>query len=167
MSRVPEDAAAVAPELHAALAPLAGWLGTFEGEGRGDYPTIEPFTYRERVTFGHVGKPFLTYEQRTWHPRTGAPMHAEVGYLRVVDGPRVELVLAHPTGIVEVEEGDLDGASLHLASLVVGRTTTAKPVHAVRRALTLDGDTLRYDLWMAHADTPETHHLSARLHRTS
>jgi hypothetical protein len=158
-------------DLHPDLAPVAGLLGTFAGEGHGDYPTIEPFDYREQVTFGHVGKPFLAYAQRTAHPETGVPMHAETGYLRISGAGRAELVLAHPTGIVEVEEGPVeptaDGLVLDLASTTVGRTATAKEVRTLRRRFVLDGDELRYDLWMAHADTPETHHLAARLRRTS
>jgi hypothetical protein len=160
------------PELHEALAPVRGLLGTFAGEGAGDYPTIDPFRYREQVTFTHVGKPFLAYTQRTAHPETGAPMHAETGYLRVVAGGRVELVLAHPTGVVEVEEGTLereaDGALVvDLATTSIGLTGTAKRVRALRRRFVLDGDRLGYDLWMAHAETPETHHLAATLHRTT
>lgn len=158
------------PELHDALAPLAGLVGTFAGQGRGDYPTIEAFGYRETVTFGHVGKPFLAYTQRTGHPDTGAPMHAEAGYLRHVGDGRIELVLAHPTGIVEVEEGHLEAAAdvvaLELATTTIGLTGTAKAVRSLRRRFLLDGDELRYDVWMAHADTPETHHLAARLRRT-
>lgn len=150
---------------HESLLPVRGLLGTWEGVGRGDYPTIEPFTYSEEVVFGHVGKPFLTYRQRTWHPRTGAPMHAEVGYLRVLDGARLELVLAHPTGIVEVEEGALDGGTLTLTTTSVGRSSTAKDVRALRREFRLDGDQLDYDVWMTHAQTPETHHLHAELRR--
>ncbi len=123
------------------------------------------------MSFGHVGKPFLAYQQRTRHPATGAPMHAEAGYLRVVGVDRVELVLAHPTGIVEVEEGtlatDADGALvLELSTTSVGTTATAKDVRALRRRFVLDGDHLSYDLWMAHAETPTTHHLRASLHRT-
>jgi hypothetical protein len=154
------------PELHPDVAPLAALLGTWEGDGHGDYPTIEAFTYREQVTFAHVGKPFLAYAQRTWHPETGAPMHAETGYLRLAEGGRAELVLAHPTGIVEVEEGTFDGARFELATTTVGRTATAKDVRGLRRAATLDGDELTYDLWMAYADVPETHHLHAVLRRT-
>lgn len=158
-------------ELHEAMAPLAGLVGTFAGEGRGDYPTIEAFEYRETVTFGHVGKPFLAYRQATSHPTSGAPMHAESGYLRHVGDGRVELVLAHPTGIVEVEEGNLETAAdvvaLELTTTAIGLTGTAKDVRSLRRRFVLDGDELRYDVWMAHADTPETHHLAARLRRTS
>ena len=161
----------MAPPLHDALAPLAGLLGTFSGHGRGDYPTIEAFGYEETVTFGHVGKPFLAYAQRTAHPETGAPMHAETGYLRHVGDGHLELLLAHPTGIVEVEQGRIETAAdvvaLELETTTVGLTGTAKDVRALRRRFILDGDELRYDLWMAHADTPMTHHLAARLRRTA
>jgi hypothetical protein len=157
------------------LAPVAALLGTFEGDGSGDYPTIEPFRYRERVTFRHTGKPFLAYEQRTWHPDTGAPMHAELGYLRVpgstaeavagAGSVAVEFVLVHPTGIVEVEEGTLVDGVLTLATTTVGRTATAKAVRSLRRTIRLEADRLAYDLWMAYADVPDTHHLHAELDR--
>ena len=154
--------------MHPSLAPLAGLIGDWRGEGAGHYPTIADFAYRESVRFGHVGKPFLAYEQRTRHPDTGAPMHAETGYLRVT-AAGVELVLAHPTGIVEVEEGAIETAAdvvtFELRTSTVGRTATAKDVRSLRRRFVLDGDTLRYDVWMAHADTPETHHLAALLRR--
>jgi hypothetical protein len=166
---VPDDG----PMLHEHLAPLAGLVGTWQGEGHGDYPTIQAFTYGESLTVGHVGKPFLTVRQRTWAPSTGAPMHAEDGYLRLAapggTGDRqpraAELVIAHPMGIVEVEEGLLEDGVLRLTSTHVGRTSTAKDVRSLRRELRLDGDRLAYDLWMAYADVPETHHLRADLHR--
>jgi hypothetical protein len=160
----------VVSDLHPALEPLAGLLGTWSGEGAGHYPTIDDFTYLEQVTFDHVGKPFLAYAQRTSDPVTAAPMHSETGYLRVVtpahERPvRVELVLAHPFGIVEVDEGEFGDGVMDLRATGLGRTSTAKAVHALRRRFVLEADTLSYDLWMAHADTPETHHLAATLHR--
>jgi hypothetical protein len=158
-----------APALHPALEAVAGLLGVFAGDGAGDYPTIDPFVYREEVTFAHVGTPVLHYRQRTWRPDTGVPMHDEVGYLRVPSPGRVELVLAHPTGVVEVAEGRLEhpvaGVRIEVATTSIGLTSTAKDVRGLRRVLELHGDELHTDLWMAYADVPETHHLASTLRR--
>ena len=156
--------------LHDDVAHLAGLLGTWRGRGHGDYPTIDPFDYLEEVTIGHVGKPFLAYGQRTRHADTDQPLHAEAGYLRPGAGRGApELVVAQPTGITEVYTGTLevadDGFAMDLRCDAPGRTPTARAVRSVRRRFVLAGDVLQYDMWMAHADTPETHHLAATLHR--
>jgi THAP4-like, heme-binding beta-barrel domain len=153
--------------LHHDVAPLRALLGTWTGEGRGDYPTIAPFAYTEEVSFGHVGKPFLAYAQRTWRQPDGVPLHAETGYLRLPAWDRAEAVLAHPTGIVEVAEGTWNGRELVLRSTAIGRTTSAKPVTEIERRFTLDGDVLRYTVAMAAMGLPLTHHLAAELHRSS
>lgn len=157
------------PELHPDLAPLAFLLGTWSGGGDGEYPTISAFTYRETVTFTHAGKPFVAYAQRTFDPATGAPMHAETGYLRPVGVGRVELVIAQPTGVVELHEGSAwvsdTGGRLELHSTAVMCTATAKEVTEVTRAIEIDGDRLRYRLAMAAVGQPLTHHLAAELMR--
>lgn len=157
----------MSPALHPDVAGLAFLLGTWAGQGHGDYPTIAPFTYEEEVRFAHVGKPFLSYAQRTWDPEHGRPMHAETGYLRLSGTGHAELVVAHPTGVVEVEEGSLVGTTLELGSRAVSRTTTAKEVTALTRRIVVDGDTLEYSLAMGAVGLELQHHLSATLRRVA
>lgn len=153
---------AVHPDIQALAAVL---LGTWSGVGRGEYPTIEPFEYRESVSFTHRGKPFLVYEQRTMHPVEDRPMHTESGYLRMPMAGTVEAVIAHPTGLAEVSEGTFDGGILRLRSMSVVATPTAKSVTSIERDLVIDGDLLRYDVRMAAVGVPLAHHLSAELQR--
>ena len=158
------------PALHAALSHLAPLVGAWSGVGHGEYPTIEPFDYREHVRLDPAGsKPFLVYEQRTWHASDGRPLHVELGYLRPAGPDRVELVLVQPTGIAEIDEGILtrtdDGLELVLTSRLVGRTSTAKEVTAVRRLLRLTGRRLDTRLDMAAVGRPMGRHLTSELHR--
>lgn len=138
--------------------------GTWEGEGRGEYPTIEDFTYSETVTLSRLGdKPVLAYTQRTRSPE-GRPLHAETGYYRF-GGDRVELVIAQPTGIAEAHEGTFEAGRIVFHQIGLASTLTAVEVKEVRRTLELDGDLLSYTLDMAAVGRPLTFHLEARLQR--
>lgn len=150
--------------LHPDLAPLDFLVGTWQGRGRGHYPTIEPFEYAETVTIGHVGKPVLAYGQRTIDAGDGRPLHAESGFFRL-HGGAVEFVCAQPSGHTELATGLLDGTSMRLVSSSVVGTPTAKSVVSIERDLRVDGDILSYDLYMAAVGVDLTHHLHAELQR--
>ena len=127
-------------ELHPALAELACLLGTWQGEGEGGYPTVQPFRFRETATFEHAGKPRMSYRATTEGATTGLPLHAESGScgVRARAGPSS---CAYSSGIVEVEEGEVtpqpDGVALHLVTTGLARAGTAKEVLTVERRITV------------------------------
>ena len=151
--------------LHDDVAPLAFLLGTWRGSGRGEYPTIDPFDYEERLQFGHVGDTFLLYEQESWSPIDGAPIHFERGFLRPGEGGRVEWVLVHPIGLTEICEGPLDGTGFDLATTSVERSTSGMYAVALLRRYRVEGDALHSETDMATPETPMARHLTAELHR--
>ncbi|MFJ6752870.1 FABP family protein [Streptomyces sp. NPDC091266] len=160
-----------APAPHALLAPLTGFLGTWAGQGRGEYPTLaEEFTYAQEVTFSHDGRPFLHYESRAWLlDAEGAPLRPsarESGWWRLKPEGRVEALITQPTGIAEISVGHADEGTADLATHEVTCTPTAKEVTATRRRYTLtDDDTLTFVHDLAAVGQPLQHHLSARLRR--
>jgi hypothetical protein len=78
-------------------------------------------------------------------------------------------VLAHPSGITEIEVGTYtaDGPTIELDMTTgnIGLTPTAKEVTALGRHFRLDGDELSYSLQMGAVGQPLQHHLAAVLHR--
>lgn len=152
-------------------------LGCWTGEGEGEYPTIESFRYGEEVKFWHTGKPFLAYSQRTWSLDDGRPLHAETGYWRGSGDRQVEVVICHPTGVVEIEEGVIADGVVDLRSTVVGCASTAKEVTQLSRRLifgpadaSVEGArsrSLSYSVRMAAVGLPLQHHLAATLYRQS
>lgn len=151
------------PQLHPDVAHLAFLLGTWTGEGRGEYPTIEDFTYVEESTYGHVGKPFLAYSQKT-RGADGRPLHAETGYLRPVGSNGLELVLAHPTGITEIQTGTIEEQTIRLRTTSVGLAPTAKDVRALTRSIDVAGGEMHYLIEMAAVGQDLQFHLEATLH---
>ncbi len=156
-------------DLYPGIAVLAPLLGTWAGEGAGEYPTITPFGYLEEITFSHIGKPFLIYHQKTRASDDGRPLHAETGYLRAPAADWAELVLAHPTGVTEIEEGPVSVEAgtlvLTLTATTIGLTESAKSVTALSRSFHLDGDELTYTVRIGAMGQPLQHHLAATLRR--
>jgi len=151
------------PALHPDIAPLGFLLGSWMGEGKGFYSTISPFEYGEEIRIWHVGKPFLSYTQRTWALDDGRPLHGETGFWRMGGAGRVELVVAHPIGHAEVAEGELHDTSISVASTGMVSTSTAKQVDALEREITVAGEVMTYELRMAAMGKPLDGHLQAEL----
>ena len=104
-------------DLHPQCLPLVWLLGRWEGAGVGDYPTIEGFRFGQEMSFGYVpDKTFLTYESRSWlldeDGQLVRPLARETGYWRPQPDGEVEVLLAHPTGFVEIYLGEVGEAKV-------------------------------------------------------
>jgi hypothetical protein len=153
------------PPAHPDLGRLADLLGDWYGAGEGQWAAGASFRYREWVTFGHNGKPFISYMQRTTAIDDGRPLHAETGFWRALPDGAVEVAMTHPIGVVEIETGRWDGNHLSLRSTTVNCTPTAKTVTGLQRDFEIDGDVLTYSLRMATDGGEPRAHLAAELRR--
>lgn len=158
-------------ELHPDLEPVRFLLGDWEGAGVGGYPTIESFRFGQEISFTHIGKPYLIYQSRTWRldeeGRLGEPLAIESGYWRPQPDNRIEVILAHPTGIAEIYVGEITGTRVELATDVVARTEGAKEVTGGRRLYGLIGADLGYAYDMAGMGQGLQSHVSAQLKRVT
>jgi hypothetical protein len=177
------------PDLHPALLGLLPFVGVWRGRGQGGYPTLEnDFAFAQEVRFSHDGRPFLSYESRTWLIEPdGTPIRPsarEVGWWRPVQtdlsvehaaaaapGPsdEIEVLLTHPTGVLELYLGKVEanGTRVEMATDAVARTTTAKEVRAGKRLYGIVEGALLYAYDMAAVGQPLTPHISARLERVA
>jgi hypothetical protein len=164
------------PDLHPALLGLLPFVGVWRGRGGGEYPTIEGFGYAQEIRFSHDGRPFLFYESRAWLLEDDGtpirPAHREVGWWRpvLVDGratDELEVLLTHPTGVMELYVGKIGPLRVELVTDAVVRTVTAKEVSAGQRLYGIVDGALLYAHEMAAVGQPMGPHLSAKLNRVA
>ncbi|XP_071501857.1 peroxynitrite isomerase THAP4-like [Diadema antillarum] len=147
------------PALHDAVRPLEWLLGKWESvKAEGFYPTIKPFDYKESLVFSHIGQPMLNFSFSS-HDPNNKPMHNESGFLRVNVGTnKVAFLSAQNIGVVEIEEGEVNGTELCLDSTSVSSVSFGKEPKTTKIARTfklIDENTLEQNVAMATSRTPE------------
>lgn len=153
------------PKMNPVVEPLSWMLGTWLSDppGAGTFPTLQPFQYLEEVHISHVGQPVLNFSFNAFHPDTRKPMHRECGFIRLEpDTNKVAFVSAQNTGIVEVEEGEVNGQELRIASHSIARISFAKEPHVqqITRKFRLNSEgKLEQTVSMATTTQPMTQHL--------
>ena len=161
---------AIPDDLDPALLPLSFLIGEWAGVGLGQYPTIEDFRFGQEVIVGYTpGKTFLDYESRSWLIDEAGekirPLAREHGYWRPQPDNQVELLLAHPTGIVEIWLGEVDNGKIELRTDAVARTASAKEYTAGHRLYGLVKGDLYWTFDMAAMGKGIQNHLAAQLKR--
>jgi len=147
--------------------PVSFLLGTWRGAGRGIYPTIADFEFKEELTFWHAGGGWIAHIQKTNATDDGRPLHSEMGYWRPKENGVVELVVTHSFGIVEMAVGRVSGTAVEFRSTDFTKAPTAKTIEVAVRRFVVAGDQLQYEVDMEFGGHPLQHHLEADLKRES
>lgn len=123
--------------MHPDLAPLAWLLGEWQGTGVAGYPGMDTVNFVQQVRCSHDGRPFLLWEARSWVATDdggrGEAFDTEVGYWRPQPDQDVELLLSHPTGVVELYYGKTEPARAELRTDGVLRSPTGPQYTAGHR----------------------------------
>lgn len=162
------------PPLHKDCGAVRALVGVWRGHGTVSYPTIKgPYRFGQQITISHDGRPFLRHEAHSWlldaDGNALGPAACELGWWRSYPGCRVELLLSHNTGILELfYGGSYEHGWIMWTNGTVMRNDTAEDVQAVRRKYILrnDGgiDYTEKRAMMGHPEAPYAH---AELHRVA
>jgi len=143
--------------------------GTWAGEGRGQFPTVNSFDYRETLTFTRRDEKTLAYEQRTQRRSDGQTeyreSHWENGFIRILENDDLELVNVQSNGRSEVLDGNIETLDsmirIHFVSKAL--TNDSRMVSSAR-TFELEGDTLHYEMEMQTTKVNQlTQHLKIAL----
>lgn len=153
-----------------AVRPLAWLLGRWEGVGVVGYPTMESAHFGQAVEVSHDGRGFLRWDSRTWildseNGQRVRPSAVETGFWRPQADGEVELLLAHPTGIVEMYYGTMEPARITLKTDGIMRSPRAKEYNAASRMYGLVESQLMWVMDMAAVGQQLQSHVSATLKR--
>jgi hypothetical protein len=144
--------------------------GTWIGEGRGGYPTVTSFDYRETLTFTRRDEKTLAYEQRTKKRYDGQTewlvSHWENGFIRILENGELELMNVQ-IGRSEVLVGSIKSVGDMFQIRFVSKTITNDPrMVSSARTFELEGGDLRYEMEMQTTKVNQsTLHLKIALRR--
>lgn len=144
--------------------------GTWTGEGRGEYPGVTSFDFRETLIYARRDDRSLAYEQRTQKRYDGQTewlvSHWESGFIRILEHGELELISAQ-IGRSEVLIGSIERLDRVTRIHFVSKTITNDPrMISSTRSFEMEGDTLRYEMAMHTTKVEQlTPHLTIKLHR--
>lgn len=147
-------------------------IGTWEGTGAGQFPTINAFSYREVLEIsGDYEALLLHYKQRTWRLTDEGEVesHKETGFIGVTEDGVVEITSSQGLDRVEVLRGEVSTSDAGF-TLDVKSVSIAHDPRMIRswRSMVFDTERLTYTMGMATTAVPEgAVHLQAELKRVS
>jgi hypothetical protein len=144
-------------------------LGSWAGAGVVGYPSIESRNFGQEIDVTHDGRPFLMWTARAWildaEGNKERPAAVETGFWRPQPDGEVELLLTHPTGIVEMYYGRTSPAKVELQTDGVIRSPHAKEYNAAHRLYGYVNGNMMWVMDMAATGHAMQSHISAELRR--
>jgi hypothetical protein len=146
--------------------------GTWAGEGRGQFPNVTSFDYRETLTFTRRDAKILAYEQRTQKRYDGQTdwlaSHWESGFLRILESGQVEFTSAQ-IGRTEVLVGTVGSRDGITQIRFVSKSISNDPrMISSARKFELEDDVLRYEMEMQTTKVDQsTPHVNITLQRVN
>lgn len=146
-------------------------VGTWEGVGRGSFPTIDPFDYTEKMIIHAIGNdPLLYYQQYTWRTNTDGQKiasHQECGFIRPITEKKIELTNGQNSGRSEILIGTIEQHATEIyLNLSSKQIAYDERMIATSRCFRLVDGCLEYSTGMATINVPQIQpHLHATLLR--
>jgi hypothetical protein len=145
--------------------------GTWRGNGRGGFPGVTSFDYRETLVFTRRDEKILAYEQQTQKLYDGQTeylqSHWESGFISILENNELQLVNIQIGGRSEILAGTIEALDHMFRIHFVSKTLSHDPrMVSSARTFELEGDTLRYEMEMQTTKVPQsTSHLKIALQR--
>lgn len=127
--------------------------GTWKGEGRGQFPGVTSFDYRETLIFTRRDEKTLAYEQRAqkrYDEQTDyLQSHWESGFISSLENDDLQLVNVQIGGRNEVLVGRIESLDAMIRIHFVSKALNNDPrMVSSARTFELEGNTLRYEMEM-------------------
>ena len=161
------------PDLHPGLLALLPLVGVWEGEGEADTADRGPHRFGQQVIVSHDGENYLTWSSRCWtlddEGAVETAAYRESGFWRISEDDRIEFLVAHASGVVEMYYGaPLGQSAWEMTTDVVLASPTGPALGAAKRLYGLvEGGDLG---WVEERVQPEkglVPRMSARLRRVA
>lgn len=172
---VPEDTANLrfGPDLHPGLLALLPLVGVWEGEGEADTEDRGQHRFGQQTVVSHDGGNYLSWSSRAWTYDAGGAVddtaYRESGFWRISEDDKLEFLVAHASGVIEMYYGaPISQSAWEMATDVVLASPTGPKRGGAKRIYGIvEGGDLGWVEERVHPEKGLVPHMSARLRRVA